>query len=98
MAEIAWWVWLGVGLLVALTSVFSGGKLTLFAWVGLVFIVIGIAKVVSLFVLTPKEEKKVQQQRIPTPYQPQPAFYCPVCRFTVMPNDRFCKYCGARLR
>ncbi len=100
MAEIPWWAWLGVGLFVAISAAFTGGKVSLFAWVGIVFIVIGIAKVVYLFVLKPKETK--QEQKIVHPshriiQQPQ-AFYCPRCRITINPADVFCRYCGARLR
>ena len=100
MAEIAWWAWLGIGLFVAITSVWSGGKLSLFAWIGLVFIIIGISKVVALFVLSPKESKKEHQVVHPqhaAPVQPR-GYYCPRCRVTVQPTDFFCKYCGQRLR
>ncbi len=98
MASIAWWAWLGVGLFVAITSAYMGGKVTLFAWVGLLFIVIGIGKVVYLFVLSPKESKKehtiVHPHRAPV----TPAYYCPRCRITIQSTDNFCKYCGNRLR
>jgi len=102
MAEIAWWAWLGVGLFVAISSAYMGGKVTLFAWVGLLFIVIGIAKVVYIFVLRPKETKS-EQRAMHMPYpqlppQPPSAFYCPQCRITVQPTDFFCRYCGRRLR
>ena len=96
MAEIPWWAWIGVGLFVAVAAGIMGGKVSLFAWVGLLFIAIGIGKVVYLFVLTPRKEKPVHSG-IPTPAQAL-ARYCPLCRVTVLPTDRFCRYCGSRLR
>ncbi|MEM3154204.1 MAG: hypothetical protein QW165_01395 [Candidatus Woesearchaeota archaeon] len=100
MAEIPWWVWTGVGLFVAISAAFSGGKLTLFAWVGLLFIAIGIGKIVYLFVA--KEKSSPKEQRIVHPPHVQPVMpqghFCPRCRVTVMPTDHFCRYCGTRLR
>ncbi len=102
MAELAWWAWLGVGLFVAITSAVMGGKVALFAWVGLIFIVVGIAKIVYLFVLKPKETKAEQHSmHMPNPQLPpqQPsALYCQRCRVTVQITDHFCRYCGWRLR
>ena len=102
MAEIPWWVWLGVGLFVSIVSALMGGKVTIFIWIGLIFIIVGIAKVVYLFVLRPKEaksEQKAMHMRHPQlPPQPPSALYCPRCRITVQTTDRFCRYCGQRLR
>jgi len=101
MAEIAWWAWIGVGLFVAVGAAWSGGKVSLFAWVGLLFIAIGIAKVVYLFVTRSKETKTehriVHPQRPVAPVVPQ-GFFCPRCRVTVQQTDYFCRYCGTRLR
>ena len=102
MAEIAWWAWLGIGLFVAISAAWSGGKVSLFAWVGLAFIVIGIGKVIALFMLTPKEsktEQKMMHMRSPEfAHPPQTGFFCPRCRITLQPTDYFCRYCGQRLR
>jgi hypothetical protein len=102
MAEIPWWVWLGIGLFVSVSSAISGGKLSIFAWVGLVFIVIGIGKVVYLFVLKPREsEAEHRAMRMPNPQlppQPPSSLFCPRCRVTVQQTDFFCRYCGWRLR
>ena len=96
MAGISWWAWLGVGLFVAISSSYVGGKLQLFAWVGLLFVAIGIAKAVYLFVIAPREEKKEAAK--PVPIQQTQHFYCPRCRFAVHAYDFFCRRCGARLR
>lgn len=102
MAEIPWWAWLGVGLFVSISSVYGGGKLTLFAWVGLLFIAIGIGKITFLFVLKPRETKAEQKNMhmpYPTQWQQAPqGLYCPTCRVTVQSTDFFCRYCGRRLR
>ena len=100
MAEIPWWAWLGVGLFVSISAAFTGGQVSLFAWVGLAFVAFGIGKVVLLFVLKPRETKQ-EQQAMHMPQYPMHqarALYCPQCRITVQPNDSFCKYCGRRLR
>ncbi len=96
MAEIPWWAWIGVGLFVAVSAGIMGGRVSLFAWVGLIFIAIGIGKIVYLFVLTPRKERS-EPHGIPTPAQVL-GRYCPMCRITVSPTDRFCRYCGSRLR
>ncbi len=93
MAEIPWWAWIGVGLFIAITSGIMGGKVSWFAWIGLIFTAIGIGKIVYMFVLKPREEIVHQQ-----PIQPPPGHYCPLCKITVMPTDKFCRYCGTRLR
>lgn len=97
MAEIPWWAWLGIGLFVAITSGIMGGKVSLFAWVGLLFIAIGIGKIVYLFVMKPKETKTEQKAYAPiTP--PHQTYHCPRCRITVQYTDYFCRHCGTRLR
>ena len=96
MAEIPWWAWTGVGLFVAVTSGIMGGKVSWFAWIGLLFIAIGIGKTVYLFVLKPREEVRVVHQHTIQP--PPTSQYCPLCKITVMPTDKFCRYCGTRLR
>ena len=96
MAEIPWWAWIGVGLFVSVSSAYMGGKVSWFAWVGLLFIAFGIAKVVYLFVMRPRESKKEQQVILPVYHVPHSI--CPRCRITVQPTDFFCKYCGWKLR
>jgi len=102
MAEIPWWAWIGIGLFVSVSSAISGGKVKIFAWVGLLFVAVGIAKVVYLFVLKPREsEAEKHAMHMPQPIlpaQPPSSYYCPRCRITVQPTDFYCKYCGQRLR
>ncbi|PIN75155.1 hypothetical protein COV18_04350 [Candidatus Woesearchaeota archaeon CG10_big_fil_rev_8_21_14_0_10_37_12] len=97
MADLPWWSWISVGLFVSVSSAFFSGPVTLFVWVGIIFVVVGIAKLVMLFVLTPKkktqkEKKPVQQQR-----HQQHVRYCNTCRSMTHPQDRFCRFCGVKL-
>lgn len=95
MAAIPWWAYLGVGLFVAISSAQIGGSISLFAWVGLIFVIVGIAKLIVLFVLNPREEKKQAVHQ--THYQPR-AQLCPRCRMQVTHYDNYCRVCGMRLR
>jgi uncharacterized paraquat-inducible protein A len=99
MDGLPWWTWLSVGLLVAVMSSVVGGKLELFVWVGVLFILIGIAKLVIAYVFRQKEAKQEHtQHQYQTPQQTHQAFYCPRCRSTVRTHDFFCSRCGTRLR
>lgn len=80
-----WWVWVAVGLPVMVLSAFL--DLALFVWIGAVFLVVGTAQLVFLFVLAPRKEKVVPER-----------FFCPRCRLTVKKEDNFCSFCGQRLR
>lgn len=91
MAEIAWWAWLGVGLFVSVTSAVVGGKTGLFLWVGLLFVVVGMGKVVFLFVL---KERETKAEKTVTQHE----HVCPYCRGSIKVSDRFCRSCGTRLR
>jgi len=104
VADIPWWAWIGVGLFVAIASAVSGGALSLFAWVGLIFIAIGIGKIVYLFVIKPRESKEeeaaVQMPTAPAvqQYETPKVTHCPQCKVTIQPTDHFCRYCGTQLR
>jgi len=94
MAGIAWWVWLSIGLFISISSAYVGGKLKIFAWIGILFVIIGIAKIIYLFVFRERETAAAK----PVPIQQTQHFYCPRCRFAVHAYDFFCRKCGARLR
>ena len=95
MAALPWWAWLGVGVLIAVLSSIAGGKVAVFAWIGWLFIIFGIAKAVIYFLLRKKETKQEQAQVPPVQHQ---YYYCPRCRSTVRVGDYFCHRCGVRLR
>jgi len=93
MAKIPWWLWLGVGLLVTILSSFV--KIPIFIIVGVIFLIIGIAKAVFLFVFKEKEEK--QEKSVARAPRANHA-YCHRCRSIVARTDYFCRRCGTRLR
>lgn len=80
MAEIQWWAYTVVGVGVALTSAMM--DISLFLWVGLAFIVVGIAKLAMMFL---------------THERPSHILHCPHCQVKVLAKDRFCRGCGKRL-
>jgi len=100
MVAIPWWVWLGIGLFVTITSAVVGGTVKVFIWVGLIFLIVGLTKVVILFVMRPRETKADQKaMQMPQPqYQAPKVSYCSNCRVAVQSFDNFCRNCGTRLR
>jgi len=96
MAAIPSWAWLAIGLVISLTSWYV--EMTLFFWLGLVFIVIGIMKLAAGFMLGEKETK--QEKKTVHNLSPQHThqYYRCACGNPVRVNDIFCSYCGRRLR
>lgn len=105
MAALPWWTWLGVGAMVTFVSLWA--DLTFFVWVGVVFIVVGIAKLAMFYILGAREEKKAVSQ--PSAAHPQVSprvreyaqsqkLLCPRCMANLSPADFFCRYCGTRVR
>ncbi len=98
MAKIPALVYLLVGALVSYVSLRIGANFTFFFYVGLVFIGVGLAKLLIGFVLRKKEtknEKKVEQK---SEKQTPHIRYCPRCRSACRMFDYFCWRCGTRLR
>ncbi len=96
MAKIPAWIWLATGTAITLTSWYA--DLNLFFWIGLAFLVFGIARLVTGYMLGGKEtkmEKKTVQQVMPR--QHHQYYRCP-CGNPVRTTDIFCSYCGRRLR
>jgi len=83
--EIPWWTWLLVGVLVVAISLFT--ELTVFVFVGAVFLIVASAKLVTLFVLRPRPVGVVSEKEV-----------CPRCQLSVEKGDFFCRLCGKQLR
>ncbi|MBI4150492.1 hypothetical protein HY492_00010 [Candidatus Woesearchaeota archaeon] len=97
MAKIPAFAYLLVGALVAYVSLRIGETFTFFFYVGLVFLGIGLAKLLIGFLLRKKEtktEKKLEQPAKPANH----IRYCPRCRSACRMFDYFCWRCGTRLR
>lgn len=102
MVRIHGLVYLIVGIGVVIPSRFVDG-LQPFFYVGIVFIAIGVAKLVWRYITrekTPKMQsyKPMQQRRTQAPYQQQPVYRCPRCGSQSGALFNFCSQCGVRLR
>ncbi|MBI4146667.1 hypothetical protein HY489_05015 [Candidatus Woesearchaeota archaeon] len=102
MTGIHWLIWLVVGLFVTITSTKLGGKLTMFLWVGILFIVIGIGKLAYKMLTAPKESHKGHAPQVHKTTHHEvhngPKRYCPKCGSQAIVHDNYCKHCGMRLR
>ena len=85
-------VYIIVGVFVAIASWrINFGKLLLFFYVGLLFVLIGIVKLS----LGKRNEAKAAVHH--KPQQHQARFrYCPRCANILRPHDKFCSVCGTR--
>jgi hypothetical protein len=98
VAKIPALIYLLVGAVVSYVSLRIGNTFTFFFYVGLVFIGIGLAKLLIGFLLRKKEtkteKKTLQQETKPVNH----IRYCPRCRSACRMFDFFCWRCGTRLR
>ena len=111
MAQIPSWLWLIAGIAIIFFSKYMGGKVEMFFWVGLVFAVIGLAKILVSYI-THKGETKTEESGVGAPFYPsgtapgsasspgQTAImrFCPRCGSQIYPTGYFCHKCGLRLR
>lgn len=95
MTKIHWSIWIGIGLIVTLVS--SRAELTLFIWIGLAFILIGVIKLIYRFVFTERAPKEETKPTRPTHAQ-QRILHCPCCMSTAHATDNYCRLCGTPLR
>lgn len=102
MAQIPSWLWLFAGIIVTAGSYYVGGKVALFFYLGLLFLLIGVAKAIIWFVM--RKPKKTEGTQMPSPkaqpVQPVHGQYgkCRWCGRFVRLTDSFCWGCGRRLR
>ena len=95
MSKIHWSVYLLLGFFVSAFSYkLNYNKLIFFFYIGIIFILIGIAKLIfGNANKTANKAKNIQR----TPQQQTRFRYCPKCANILRPNDRFCSICGARV-
>ena len=103
MVKIHWSVYLilGIGVLVASYKIDSQ-SFRLFIWVGYLFLVIGVAKLVFWFITNKKEsslDKKELRREIQqnAPKGHGLSRYCMRCGVPLKGNENFCSSCGQRL-
>ncbi len=94
MAKIPWWIWIGVGAVMYYISQRVGGKMSLFMYAGLFFIVVGIFKLLVAFIIGGRAKTAVKESHEIRSQQ----YTCPRCRFAIATTHRFCPHCGTRLR
>ncbi|MEM4263763.1 MAG: hypothetical protein QW666_02615 [Candidatus Woesearchaeota archaeon] len=103
MAQIPSWLWLFAGIIVTAGSYYVKGNIALFFYLGLLFILIGVAKIIFWFIMRKPKTGKIQMPMPQSRAQPvQQAAYgnykkCMCGRFVRL-TDNFCWACGRRLR
>jgi len=99
MAKIHGAVYLAIGIFVSLVSYFSTNKsLRFFIYIGFLFGIIGIIKLLFTGLSKKKKERPLKQQQ-KVSHKEQSAFtkYCQRCGNLVRSFDTFCSRCGQAL-
>ncbi|RMD58299.1 hypothetical protein D6825_01310 [Candidatus Woesearchaeota archaeon] len=91
MSGLSPWTWIATGLLVSLTSIAIGDRMILFAWIGLAFLAIGVAKLVFVTITT------AQKSPLDIPKE-KGTVLCTRCYRQTRADYNFCGICGAQLR
>ena len=93
MAKVPSWMFIAVGLLVSIVSLFRYGRFIVFFYAGLIFIVVGIIRMISNKVKG--ESKQMPHKRTAVHMQhSQQIRYCSQCGNAMRLHDRFCARCG----
>ena len=96
MAKIPAWVFIAIGLFVAISSLFRYDKLKVFFYAGLAFIAYGLIKVFSKWASGKTELPNVGTKH--SAHNPHLQIkYCSRCGSSMRMHDRFCIRCGARV-
>lgn len=104
MAQIPSWLWLFAGIIITAGSYYVKGTIALFFYLGLLFILIGVAKILFWFITRKPSRTEKTQMQMPSPraqpVQPVHGQYgrCRWCGRYVRLTDTFCWGCGRRLR
>ena len=91
-------IYLIIGAVISYVSLRIGSTFTFFFYVGLVFIGIGVAKLLIGFLLKKKESKSEKKNEAPMRVSPPLWKHCSRCKSQVRTVDFFCWRCGTRLR
>jgi hypothetical protein len=94
MARIPWWLWAVVGAVMYFIAARLGESFVVFTYVGLLFLGIGIFKMLVAFIVGTKGRKADKEARELRTHQ----LTCPNCRYVVASTYAFCPHCGMRLR
>lgn len=102
--KIPGWAYLVVGGVIAgysrfISSKSSNSALTIFMWIGIFLLIIGVFKIVAGFITGEKNEDKKfdyggerNKSQIGVDY-----IICPRCNAKLHPKSRYCNWCGTKL-
>lgn len=94
MAKIPWYLWIIVGAGMFIIAAKAGEKLEIFLYIAMLFVVVGVFKLLVGFILGGKTKKallessEIRQQHLA----------CPRCRALIAPTYEFCPHCGTKIR
>jgi len=99
MSKIHWLIYVIVGLFVSIASWrIYYNRFIIFFYIGLIFILIGIAKLIfSLMETKEKKETAHKPQDKAHAHQAQQFKYCTRCGAQLRIHNNFCSRCGARV-
>lgn len=106
MAKIHGLAYLIIGIVISALSYYIDKNIkkgfSLFVYVGLLMIIIGVMKLAALYVKYKRETRETRQK--PAYHAPlhhatrtYNALYCPRCGIASNPTDNFCYNCGQRI-
>lgn len=100
MASIPGWIYLIIGGGIAITARYV--DLEIFFWFGLLFVVVGVFKIVVRFITKEKNHPAFSSDTDMTPAKPKISQenypkYCPRCRLMYARDSNFCSRCGSQL-
>lgn len=110
MAKISGWAYVIVGVAVAIYSKFvearrPGVALTIFFWIGVALIAVGVFRLVLAFIAGEKDKLRAKpdapQGRRARNEAERPAYardyiVCPRCNARLHPQSRYCNWCGTQ--
>lgn len=96
MARISGIVFIIVGIIVTITSYFFVEEIFVFSYIGILFIVWGIIKIIYKKLTSPSKKKTdfIKQHKKHRNRRP----HCPYCNKVIVIHDNFCSNCGALLK
>lgn len=96
MAGISPIAWLSIGVLISIVSVWLGGKLFIFLYAGLFFIVVGAFKALTWYITRDKEspaERAATERQVPQTVHSQYT-RCGRCGLLTYASANYCHRCG----
>jgi len=101
MATIPGWVYLVLGGAIAAYAKFVSTRkpttaLTIFFWIGIILVGVGIFKLASRYMTGQKEMEKANPREQAEMRQSGGPLTCARCNARLHPQSRYCNWCGAK--